>query len=61
MAAPRPALIRATTDVGPRMLSPELSPQAPAEERWELRHGYDDEHNSEEFLAILNNVSYNEL
>ena len=55
----RPQLLRATTDVGPRSQSPN-PPSTTAEENdenWELRHGWESEYNSEEYLNRLNSVS----
>ena len=57
-ASSRPGLVRANTDLGPRGSSPQ-APSAPKpddEENWQLRHGYEDEYNSEEYLAVLNSV-----
>jgi hypothetical protein len=31
-------------------------PKPDDEEHWQLRHGYDEEYNSEEYLALLNSV-----
>lgn len=55
-AAPRPTtLSRAATDLGPRRPSPQGQPRD--EENWELRHGWEEEYNSEEYLNKLNAVS----
>lgn len=54
----RPQLLRATTDVGPRSQSPNpIAPSAKEDESWELRHGWDEEYNSEEYLSTLHSVS----
>ena len=52
---PRKQLFRATTDLGPRQASP--SRPSSDEEDWELRHGWEEQYNSEEYLTILNSVS----
>lgn len=52
---PTPQLLRATTDYGPRRLSPSRQPGD--DENWELRHGWEEQYNSEEYLTILNSVS----
>ena len=61
MQEARPQLLRATTDMGPRNPSPARSSTTAAaskdEEHWELRHGWEEEYNSEEYLNILNAVS----
>ncbi|MCJ1474557.1 hypothetical protein MMC13_003216 [Lambiella insularis] len=49
-------LRRATTDFGPRKLSPSSSLKD--EENWELRHGWEEQYNSEEYLTILNSAFY---
>ena len=55
---PRPTgqLLRAITDIGPRPQSP-LSRRDVTEENWELRHGWEDEYNSSEYLRLLTSVS----
>ena len=54
----RPQLLRATTDVGPRSQSPNAVSSTPEEDgNWELRHGWEGEYNSEEYLNKLNSVS----
>ena len=53
---PRGQLQRANTDYGPRARSPPKNNQV-AEENWELRHGWEDEYNSDEILAKLSTVS----
>ena len=58
----RQQLHRATTDLGPRgnaNANAQLttgSAQPSAEENWELRHGWEDQYNSEEYLSILSSV-----
>ena len=54
MQRPNSQLQRATTDFGPRRSSPPRQP--PNEENWVLRHGWDEEYNSKEYLTILNSV-----
>jgi hypothetical protein len=46
---PTHQLLRATTDFGPRNLS--LNGQPRDEENWELRHGWEEQYNSEEYLT----------
>ena len=55
----RPHLLRATTDVGPRSQSPNpiQYPGTKDDEHWELRHGWEEQYNSEEYLSDLNSVS----
>lgn len=55
---PRPTgqLVRANTDLGPRSQSP-LPGREGAEDNWELRHGWEDQYNSSEFLGLLTSVS----
>ena len=52
---PRRQLQRANTDCGPRAPSPRRDDQV-TEENWELRHGWEDEYNSNEILAKLSTV-----
>lgn len=58
---PRPQLARATTDIGPsRMPSNDGESSLGTtgnQDNWELRHGWDEEYNSEEYLTILHSVS----
>ncbi len=55
---PRPGLVRANTDYGPRNASPSpVSHQPKDDEHWELRHGYEEQYNSEEYLQSLSSVS----
>lgn len=49
---PKGQLVRANTDHGPRGPKDEGP-----EENWELRHGWEDEYNSNEILAKLSTVS----
>lgn len=49
-------LVRSNTDVGPRRRSSSDNPE-PAEDNWELRHGYDEQYNSAEYLNQLRSVS----
>lgn len=54
----RPQLLRATTDVGPRNHSPSPIPSVTKDDdNWVLRHGWEQEYNSEEYLTALNSVS----
>lgn len=54
---PRPEqLVRAITVQGPRPPSP-LSKRDITEENWELRHGWEDQYNSSEYLGLLTSVS----
>ena len=50
---PRQQLLRAATDFGPRKTSPS---RPSSDEDWELRHGWEEQYNSEEYLTILNSV-----
>ena len=55
--AQRPQLLRAASDLGPRSSSPAPRVHEPKEdENWELRHGWEEQYNSEEYLNILNSV-----
>ena len=52
---PRVQLQRANTDHGPQGRSSPGTSQA-AEENWELRHGWEDQYNSSEYLGLLSSV-----
>ena len=52
---PNRQLLRANTDYGPRRQSPSTGPKV-AEENWELRHGWEDQYNSSEYLGLLSSV-----
>lgn len=52
---PRGQLVRANTDYGPRRQSQSQEAQV-AEENWELRHGWEDQYNSSEYLGLLSSV-----
>ena len=52
---PHRQLLRASTDYGPRRQSPSKRPGI-AEENWELRHGWEDQYNSHEYLWLLSSV-----
>ena len=52
---PNRKLLRANTDYGPRRQSPSTRPKV-AEENWELRHGWEDQYNSSEYLGLLSSV-----
>jgi hypothetical protein len=58
IAANRPnaQLVRANTDCAPRRHSPVIKRDLP-EENWELRHGWEDQYNSTEYLGLLSSVS----
>lgn len=53
---PNTQLARANTDNGPRRQSSVTKHDA-AEENWELRHGWEDQYNSTEYLGLLSSVS----
>lgn len=53
----RGQLVRANTDHGPRRQSPAKDPSGQEEENWELRHGWEDQYNSNEYLSLLSSVS----
>ena len=57
-ASPRPnvQLTRANTDYGPRR-HPSVVKHDVLEENWELRHGWEDQYNSTEYLGLLSSVS----
>ncbi len=52
---PHRQLLRANTDYGPRRPSPSTR-SGIAEENWELRHGWEDQYNSSEYLGLLSSV-----
>lgn len=53
----RGQLIRANTDDGPRRQPPAKNSNEVEEENWELRHGWEDQYNSNEYLSLLSSVS----
>lgn len=53
----RKQLLRAKSDLGPRGPSPTGVDTSTEEENWELRHGWEDQYNSNEYLSILTSVS----
>ena len=53
----RKQLPRAKSDLGARGPSPTGVDTTTEEENWELRHGWDDQYNSSEYLSILSSVS----
>lgn len=59
-ARPRGHLQRANTDRGPRRQSLSNAHSVP-EENWELRHGWEDQYNSSEYLKLLSSVSTQRL
>lgn len=56
IARPRGQLQRANTDPRPQRPSPTTARDIP-EENWELRHGWEDQYNSSEYLGLLSSVS----
>lgn len=54
---PNTQLVRATTDYGPRQHSSVIKHDA-FEENWELRHGWEDQYNSTEYLGLLSSVRF---
>lgn len=58
MAAPQPGLVRANTDIGPRLQL--TGPSKEEDDLWELRHGWQDQYDSEN-LDALGSVSLNVL
>ena len=56
---PEKPLLRAKSDLGPRGPSPTAVGSNAEEENWELRHGWEDQYNSNEYLSILTSVSKN--
>lgn len=56
-AKPR-ALVRSNTDVGPRrQLLSEKDPPFATEDIWEMRHGYEEQYSSTDYLGRLRSVS----
>lgn len=53
---PKGQLLRASTDLGPARESLS-SKRDVTEENWELRHGWEDQYNSSEYLGLLSSVS----
>jgi len=53
----RKQLPRAKSDLGPRGPSPTRVDTTAEEENWELRHGWEDQYNSNEYLSFLTSVS----
>ncbi|SLM34846.1 torc1 growth control complex subunit kog1 [Lasallia pustulata] len=54
----RGQLIRANTDDGPRRQPPAKNSNEVEEENWELRHGWEDQYNSNEYLSLLSSAFY---
>ncbi len=54
---PKKQLLRAKSDLGPRGTSPTGVDGGIEEENWKLRHGWEDQYNSNEYLSILTSVS----
>lgn len=55
-ARPTVQLLRASTDIGPTRELPGTKRDI-TEENWELRHGWEDQYNSSEYLGLLSSVS----
>ena len=59
-AGTRPGLARAKSDFGPRRTEPDKHPEDAgkenAKDEWEIRHGWEAQLTSEEYLNHLNNV-----
>ena len=53
----RGQLMRANTDYGPRRQFPAKKSNGVEEDNWELRHGWEDQYNSNEYLSLLSSVS----
>lgn len=56
---PKKQLLRAKSDLGPRGQSPSRATHNNEDEIWQLRHGWDDQYNSNEYLSTLSSVSTN--
>ena len=56
-ARPNTQLVRATTDYGPRRQS-SVNKHDATDENWELRHGWEDQYNSTEYLGLLSSVRF---
>lgn len=54
--SPRP-LVRAKSDLGPQRAGANAEDGPAEEENWELRHGWEDQYNSDEYLSTLTSVS----
>ena len=52
---PKNELLRANTDINLRRSSPSAS-RGSSEENWEMRHGWEDQYNSSEYLGLLSSV-----
>ncbi len=57
---PHRQLLRSNTDYGSRRHSPSARHNI-AEENWELRHGWEDQYNSSEYLGLLSSVCIESL
>lgn len=57
---PNTQLVRANTDYGPRRQSSGNKHDA-TDENWELRHGWEDQYNSTEYLGLLSSVRFLDL
>ncbi len=56
---PKRQLLRAKSDLGPRGLSPTRPGHTNEDENWQMRHGWEDQYNSNEYLSLLTSVSRN--
>lgn len=56
-ARPNAQLVRANSDYGPRRQS-SVNKHDASEENWELRHGWEDQYNSTEYLGLLSSVRF---
>ena len=52
-----PPLTRAKSDYGPRR-AVQRGPQKGDDESWKMRHGWEDEYSSTEYLSLLNSVGH---
>jgi regulator-associated protein of mTOR len=57
-ASARPGLLRARSDFGPRLSAPppESADEASVDGHFKIRHGWDDQLNSEEYSNLLTSV-----
>ena len=57
---PKSQLLRANTDINVKRRSPSAG-RGPSEENWEMRHGWEDQYNSSEYLGLLSSVGMLDL
>ena len=50
-------LVRASAESSPRRRQPHVPIIAPEESNWEVRHGFEDQYSSHQYLELLNSVS----